>query len=287
MNALHVLASGPQAIVVDHGRPGYAHLGVPPSGALDGPALDLANRLVGNSPGTAGLELLFGGLRFRARGTVTVAVTGAPAPVRRDGSPVAAHEAVTVQDGGTLEIGAPVGGLRVYLGVSGGIAVEPALGSRSTDLLSSLGPAPVADDDVLPLGSPNGPAPASGPVPVSVPAAEIRVRVRLGPRDDWFDDPSWALTGPTWTVSATSNRIGLRLEGPAPARHPERGTGELASEGMVTGAVQAPPDGPPVVFLADHPTTGGYPVIGVVEPDDLPLLAQAVPGSGLRFVLAR
>jgi len=283
---LHVVATGPQALVADHGRPGFAHLGVPPSGALDRPALDLANRLVGNAPGAAGLELLLGGTQVRARGTVTVAVTGAPAPVRLDGRPVAAHAAVTVPDGATLEIGRPVGGLRVYLGVGGGIAVEAALGSRSTDLLSELGPDPVAADDVLPLGPP-GAVPVSGPVPVSVPPDEIRIRVRLGPRDDWFDDPAAALTGPSWTVSATSNRIGLRLEGPAPARHAERGTGELASEGMVTGAVQAPPDGPPVVFLADHPTTGGYPVIGVVEHDDLPLLAQAAPGTRVRFTLVR
>lgn len=283
---LHVVATGPQALVADHGRPGFAHLGVPPSGALDRPALDLANRLVGNPKGAAGLELLLGGARLRAEGTVTVAVTGAPAPVRVGGRPAASHAAVTVPDGATLEIGTPVGGLRVYLGVSGGLDVEPALGSCSTDLLSELGPAPVATDDVLPLGPP-GVVPVSGPVPVSVPAHEIRVRVRLGPRDDWFDDPSAALTDPVWTVSATSNRIGLRLEGPAPVRHPERGTGELPSEGMVTGAVQAPPDGSPVVFLADHPTTGGYPVIGVIEHDDLPLLAQAAPGTRVRLTVLR
>jgi biotin-dependent carboxylase-like uncharacterized protein len=203
-----------------------------------------------------------------------------------DGSPAASHRALHLPDGAELTVGTPVGGLRCYLAVAGGLEVPLALGSRSTDLLSSLGPAPVADDDVLPLGT-AGAVPASGPVPVSVPPSSIRVRVRLGPRDDWFDDPSAALTGPAWTVSATSNRIGLRLEGPAPARHPERGTGELPSEGMVTGAVQAPPDGPPVVFLADHPTTGGYPVIGVVEHDDLPLLAQAAPGTRVRFVLVR
>lgn len=286
MSALVVLGTGPQALVTDRGRPGWAHLGVPPSGALDRPALDLANRLVGNAPSAAGLELLLGGARLRARGTVTVAVTGAPAPVRAGGRPVASHAAVTVPDGTTLEIGTPPGGLRVYVGVAGGIDAEPALGSRSTDLLSALGPTPLADDDVLPLG-PAGAVPASGPVPVSVPGGEIRVRVRLGPRDDWFDDPVAALAVPSWTVSATSNRIGLRLDGPAPERHPERGRGELASEGMVTGAVQAPPDGPPVVFLADHPTTGGYPVIGVVEDDDLPLLAQAAPGTRVRFRVLR
>ncbi|MEQ3550944.1 biotin-dependent carboxyltransferase family protein [Pseudonocardia nematodicida] len=282
---LDVLASGPQALVTDHGRAGNAHLGVPPSGALDRPAFDLGNRLVGNAPGTAGLELLGGGLRVRARGPRLVAVTGAPAPVRVDGRPVGSHHAVRVPDGAVLEIGTPVGGLRVYLAVAGGLDVPAALGSRSTDLLSGLGPEPVADGDALPVGPWTGPVPECGPVPVSLPPATIRLRVRLGPRDDWFTDAGAALAGPVWTVSPTGNRIGVRLDGPAPPRCPDTRGRELPSEAMVTGAVQAPPDGPPVVFLADHPTTGGYPVIGVVDPADLPLLAQATPGSAVRFTV--
>lgn len=285
--ALEIVAAGPQALVADRGRPGNAHLGVPPSGALDRPAYELGNRLVGNACGAAGLELLGGGLRARARGARVVAVTGAPAPVRVDGRPAASHAAVRVPDGALLEIGPPVGGLRVYLAVAGGLDVPAALGSRSTDLLSGLGPDPVADGDVLAVGPWTGPVPESGPVPVSVSALSLplRLRVRLGPRDDWFTDARAALAGPVWTVSPTGNRIGVRLDGPPPRRRPDTAGRELPSEGMVTGAVQAPPDGPPVVFLADHPTTGGYPVIGVVEPADLPVLAQAPPGSPVRFHL--
>ncbi|MBP2364363.1 biotin-dependent carboxyltransferase family protein [Pseudonocardia parietis] len=283
--ALLVLRAGPQALVTDRGRPGNAHLGVPPSGALDRPAYELGNRLVGNDDGAAGLELLGGGLRARARGGCVVAVTGAPAPVAVDGRPAASHAALYVPDGATLQIGTPVGGLRVYLAVAGGLAVEAALGSRSTDLLSGLGPAPVADGTELPVGARPGTPPEPGPVPVSVPAATVRLRVRLGPRDDWFTAPRSALADPGWTVTPDGNRIGLRLDGPPPERHPDTRDRELPSEGMVTGAVQAPPDGPPVVFLADHPTTGGYPVIAVVEPADLPVLAQATPGTRVRFTV--
>ncbi|SFN42806.1 biotin-dependent carboxylase uncharacterized domain-containing protein [Pseudonocardia ammonioxydans] len=282
---LLVLRSGPQALVTDRGRPGNAHLGVPPSGALDRPAYELGNRLVGNDDGAAGLELLGGGARLRARGNRVVAVTGAPAPVTVDGRPAASHTALHLPDGATLELGAPVGGLRVYLAVAGGLAVEAALGSRSTDLLSGLGPAPVTDDTELPVGPWSGTLPDAGPVPVSVPDTAVRLRVRLGPRDDWFTDPRAALAGPEWTVTADGNRIGIRLEGPPPERRPDTRDRELPSEGMVTGAVQAPPDGPPVVFLADHPTTGGYPVVAVVEPSDLAVLAQALPGTRVRFTV--
>ncbi|OLL75324.1 Allophanate hydrolase 2 subunit 2 [Pseudonocardia sp. Ae168_Ps1] len=283
MSALEVLRAGPQALVTDRGRPGHAHLGVPPSGALDGPAYELGNRLVGNPGGEAGLELLGGGLRVRARGARVVAVTGAPAPVRVAGRAAASHTAVYLPDGAELEIGRPVGGLRVYLAVAGGVDVEPALGSRSTDLLSGLGPAPVADGDELPLGPGSGTVPETGPVPVSLPVAPVRLRVRFGPRADWFTDAHRALLDPTWTVTPDGNRIGIRLDGPSPERLPDARDRELPSEGMVTGSVQVPPDGPPVVFLADHPTTGGYPVIAVVEPADLPLLAQAPPGTPVRF----
>lgn len=282
---LQVLSAGPQALVTDRGRAGNAHLGVPPSGALDRPAYELGNRLVGNDAGAAGLELLGGRLRLRAHGGHVVAVTGAPAPVRVDGRPAESHAAVHLPDGAVLEVGAPVAGLRVYLAVAGGIDVPAVLGSRSTDLLSGLGPAVLADGDRLRVADRPADLPACGPVPVSVPPDTVCLRVRLGPRDDWFSNSREALTRPVWTVSADGNRIGVRLDGPPPARHPDTRDRELRSEGMVTGAVQAPPEGPPVVFLADHPTTGGYPVIAVVETDDLPLLAQATPGTRVRFTV--
>jgi biotin-dependent carboxylase-like uncharacterized protein len=165
--------------------------------------------------------------------------------------------------------------------VSGGVTVEPVLGSRSTDLLSGLGPPPLTDGTVLPLGSPAGPHARVDVAAQPGPPAELVLRVTPGPRDDWFTrDAVRTLLTRVYRVSAASNRIGLRTEGPALER---ARSGELPSEGMVLGAVQVPPDGRPVVFLADHPTTGGYPVIAVVRPADLAAAAQAVPGTPVRF----
>lgn len=160
------------------------------------------------------------------------------------------------------------------------------LGSRSTDLLSGLGPAPLADGDVLPLGASTGLAPAGADVARwQGPPTELVLPLVLGPRHDWFTPAARdSLGSARYAVASASNRIGLRTDGPALswAR-----TGELPSEGMVLGAVQVPPDGRPVIFLADHPVTGGYPVIGVVPEEHLALAAQAVPGTPLRFAVTR
>ncbi|MDH6432756.1 biotin-dependent carboxylase-like uncharacterized protein [Streptomyces sp. SAI-144] len=283
--ALSVVRSGALTTVQDRGRPGHAHLGVPRSGALDGPAAALANRLVGNRPEAAVLETTLNGCAVRPRSTVTVAVTGAPCRVSVDGRPAAWGAAIRVPAGALLTVGTAVSGLRSYVAVSGGITVEPVLGSRSTDLLSGLGPAPLTDGAVLPLGTPNSLHARVDTAPQPAPPAELVLRVTLGPRDDWFPPEAVrAFTSRTFQVSSASNRIGLRTEGPALER---RLNGELPSEGMVLGAVQVPPDGRPVVFLADHPTTGGYPVIGVVRETDLPAVAQAVPGTPVRFIEVR
>ncbi|MDU0291183.1 biotin-dependent carboxyltransferase family protein [Saccharothrix longispora] len=279
--AVTVLATGPQALVQDLGRPGNAHLGVPPSGALDPPSLALANRLVGNPGGAAGLEVLLGGLVLRAETSCSVAVTGPATPALVDGVP--RDSPLHLAPGDVLALGTPVGGLRCYVALSGGVDVPAELGSRSTDLLSGLGPAPLAPGDVLPLGTPAGvPVGVDVLVPVRVPDVLV-VPVLLGPRDDWFTDPAGQLRAGRWTVSDRGNRVGVRLTGTALEREPGRVGRELPSEGLVTGAVQVPADGAPVVFLADHPTTGGYPVIGVVPPDALPLLGQAPPGTPLVF----
>jgi allophanate hydrolase subunit 2 len=165
------------------------------------------------------------------------------------------------------------------------VTVEPVLGSRSTDLLSGLGPPPLTDGTVLPLGRPGRPHAPVDVVPHPAPPRELVLRVTLGPRDDWFTGTALrTLTTRPYAVSSASNRIGLRTEGPALDRFQ---AGELPSEAMVLGAVQVPPDGRPVVFLADHPTTGGYPVIAVVDPADLPAAAQATPGTPVRFIAVR
>ncbi|MEU5978110.1 biotin-dependent carboxyltransferase family protein [Streptomyces sp. NPDC047315] len=281
--AIAVVRAGALTTVQDLGRFGHAHLGVGRSGALDGPAARLVNRLVGNAEGAAVLETTVNGCAVRPRRAVTVAVGGAPCPVAVDGRPVAWGAAVRVPAGALLELGPATYGVRSYLALAGGVAVEPVLGSRATDLLSGLGPAVLTDGAVLPLGAPGGaPGRVDGVVPWSSPPPELVLRIRLGPRADWFTGAALhTLVAGGHQVSAAGNRIGMRLEGPPLQRARE---GELPSEGMVLGAVQVPPDGCPVVFLADHPTTGGYPVVAVVDHRDLPGAAQAVPGTPVRFV---
>ncbi|TXS46047.1 biotin-dependent carboxyltransferase [Streptomyces sp. uw30] len=283
--ALSVVRAGALTTVQDLGRPGHAHLGVPRSGALDGPAAALVNRLVGNAPEAAVLETTLNGCTLRPRSAVTAAIGGAPCRVTVDGRPVAWGAPVHVPAGAVLDVGAAVSGVRSYVGVSGGIAVEPVLGSRSTDLLSGLGPPPLTDGAVLPLGRPTQRHARVDVAPQPAPPAELVLRVTPGPRDEWFTPGALrAFTSRVYRVSPSSNRIGLRTEGPALERALTR---ELPSEGVVLGAVQVPPDGRPVVFLADHPTTGGYPVIAVVRAADLPAAAQAVPGTPVRFVAVR
>ncbi|MGW4207830.1 5-oxoprolinase subunit C family protein [Lentzea sp. NPDC004789] len=273
-----IVRTGPQALVQDLGRPGHAHLGVPPSGALDAHSLTLANRLVGNEEGAAGLELLLGGAEITTGVSCTVAVTGPQVQVWVDDRLADSHQPLHLPEASTLRIGTPDTGLRTYLAISGGVDVPEELGSRSTDLLSGIGPDPLRDNDVLPLGTPGVPVGADVVPPVRAPQTLV-VPIRLGPRDDWFEDAETQLRQGSWTVSDRSNRVGARLGGTKLNRR----DGEIPSEGMITGAVQVPPDGQPVVFLNDHPTTGGYPVIGVVDRDHLRFLGQARPGTSVRF----
>lgn len=271
---LEVQAVGPLATVQDLGRPGYAHLGVPRSGALDPPALERANRLVGNSLDKAGLELSNGRFAALFHANALIAVTGASAVVRIDGTMV--RGTTTVHKGQRLEIGAPTAGVHCYLAVRGGIDVPPVLGSRSADTLSGIGPAPLRAGARLPIGVSDGVPFAAGREPEHGDAIELRIR--FGPRENWFRSPE-ELTWNSYSMGM-ANRIGARLNGPALARAVNR---ELPSEGIMPGAVQVPGDGKPIIFLADHPTTGGYPVIAVVHPSDLPLVAQARPGTRVMF----
>lgn len=255
---------GPLTTVQDLGRSGLAHLGVPRAGAVDVPALLRANRLVGNAPGAAALEVTAVGPELLFEVDATVAV----------------HDAARFVPAGTLlDVGPVPRGLRAYVAVRGGIDVEPVLGSRSTCTLSGLGPPPLRAGDVLTVGQEQ----RYEPRPVDVPAlpAEPVLRLLPGPRDDALTAGGWrGLSATAWTVSPDSDRTGVRLLGPGVER---ARSAEPASEGVVPGAVQVPPDGRPVVFLAGCPTTGGYPVVGVVREADLWLAAQAAPGSVLRL----
>lgn len=281
MSVLSVLSVGPSVLVQDLGRVGFAHLGVPRSGALDAPAAALARRLVGGAEDDAVLEVLLGGLVVSSSSDTWVAVTGAPCPVLVEGRAVGHGRPEWLPAGARLWLGTPTSGLRSYLALDGGVLVEPVLGSRSTDTLAGVGPAPVRPGARLPVGVRRG---AVRPVDVPPPRATGPLRLHPGPRADWCDAPLDALVGATWRVGADSDRVGLRLAGPPLVR---TRTEELDSEGIVLGAVQVPPDGQPVVFLADHPPTGGYPVVAVVEPDDVWRCAQVRPGEQVSFTPAR
>ncbi|MFD2793605.1 carboxyltransferase domain-containing protein [Promicromonospora vindobonensis] len=305
---VEVVGAGVQALVQDLGRPGSEGAGVSASGALDRPSLRAANRAAGNPSGTAAIESV-GGLRLRARGPQVLAVTGAagdivvrpgartePAaapgtttPARPDRRPLPG-EPFALDDGDELRLAPSARGVRAYVAVRGGIDVLPVLGSRATDVLAGLGPDPLGPGDLLPVGVPGRGVPAAGGAPPSgdlpAPGEVTELSIVLGPRDDWFDAATLArLTGQDWLVTPRSNRIGLRLDGDPLTRVPDRRGAELPSEGCVTGAIQVPPDGLPVLFLADHPLTGGYPVIGAVVADHVPLAGQLPAGARVRLTI--
>lgn len=285
---LRIIEPGVRALIEDGGRPAAARLGLPPSGALDQRALRTANRLVGNPPHAPALEITLGSARIEALGEATVAVAGAPVPIdvtRADGREVSIADmrAVALSPGDVLALGIPEQGLRSVIAVRGGVAAQALAGSCSADTLSDVGPQPLAADDEiatahLPVAATDHPQ----PWPV-MPGAELTVPVVLGPRADWFTDEAVArLTDQAWTVTDAADRVGIRLRGAVGLDRAD--SRELPSEGMVTGAVQVPPDGQPILFLRDHPVTGGYPVIGVVPAAALDELAQVRPGATLRFV---
>jgi biotin-dependent carboxylase-like uncharacterized protein len=283
--ALEVLDGGLLTLIQDLGRVGLASIGVGPSGAADRGAFRLGARLLAQSYTAAALEVTFGGLSVRARGDLQVALTGAQAPAAVDGRAVGYFGPFMVADGQILTLGTPQLGLRSYLSVRGGIAVAPVLGSRATDTLSGMGPPPVQAGDVLPVGPPPKAFPNQDLVPVPARSAETLVLYALrGPRDDWLSDMD-ALAVTTWTVSDHSDRVGIRLSGEPLRREGSRQGQELSSEGVVSGSIQVPPGGQPVIFLADHPVTGGYPVVAVLLDDDIDRAAQAVPGQQVRIVL--
>ncbi len=292
--AIEFEAIGLQTLVQDAGRHGLAGLGISPSGALDRQAMRQANRLVGNPVDAPVLEHLLGGLRLRCRGRVTVAVTGAQAVLTlqaADGRawPMPSHAAIALDDGDRLVIATPTAGVRSYVAVRGGWQVEPVLGSRATDTLAQVGPPAIQPGQCVAVGCAIAPdalratQPAEAPPPgLPRPGDEVTLDVVAGPRTDWFTPEALALLErQAWPVTPQSNRIGMRLQGAQPLA---RGRAdELPSEGTVTGAIQVPASGQPVLFLADHPLTGGYPVIAVVASHHLDLAAQIPVGCTLRF----
>jgi biotin-dependent carboxylase-like uncharacterized protein len=276
---IEILTPGLLATVQDLGRHGYADLGVPRAGAADQASHRLANRLVGNAETAATIEITLGGMAFRLSTAATIAFTGARCDLAGD-RPLGWNAAFSVPSGAVVRLLAPAAGLRSYLAVRGGVDVAATLGSRSTDTLSGLGPAPLSSGDTLSVGDLAVTDPSDEAIG---PAARTSRPIRLapGPRADWFEAAAIDhLQRASWTVDATSNRIGVRLAGPALRRVQVR---ELASEATLPGAIQVPPNGQPIVLGPDAPVTGGYPVVAVVTAADLPLIAQARPGDRLRL----
>ncbi|RDI67138.1 5-oxoprolinase subunit C family protein [Nocardia pseudobrasiliensis] len=282
--ALRVVAPGMFSTIQDLGRPGWFHAGVGVSGAADRGSLALANRLVGNEESAAAIECVLGRVSLTTTAPTVLAVTGAPAPIAVDGRAEGLASVLFLKEGQRLELGVAPVGLRCYVAVRGGIDVPPVLGSRSRDTLAGLGPEPLRAGDELPIGPPPRRWPDLALAPVAAMRDEpVVARVVLGPRDDWFENPTDLFTG-GWQVSSDSDRIGLRLDRAGDAPTLRRTTaGELPTEGMPLGAIQVPPSGQPVIFLADHPITGGYPVVGTVIDADVDALAQARPGQRVRF----
>jgi len=276
---IEILAPGPLATVQDRGRIGYAHLGIGRSGAADRGALGKANRRVGNDEVAAAIEITLGQFHARFANAATIVLTGARAPATLGGREVDYGMPITAPAGAELAIGIPERGLRTYLGVRGGIDVAPVLGSRATDTLGHIGPPPLAAGDVLPVGADPGTDVVDAPF---VPRRHSDVFCVIpGPRVDWFRTGALtALISENWTVEADSNRVGVRLSGPTLQRL--RRT-ELPSEPTLPGAIQVPPNGQPIILGPDAPVTGGYPVIAVVDSEDLDRVFQVRPGDRVLF----
>ncbi len=271
--AVEVLTAGAPVLIQDLGRPGMATWGVGRSGAADRKAHRLAQRLVANHEQAAGLEVLLGGLRLRAHGELLVAVTGAPAPIHVDGRQLSGNAPLRLRDGAELRLGTPPRGLRSYIAVRGGLEATAVLGSRSTDTLAGLGPAPVVAGAQLPVGDPPERWPLVDVAPQSsLEPDPVELHITPGPRVTRLVDPA-RIQG-QWTVSEYADRVGVRLAGSPLATTPRP---ESPSEGAVPGAVQVPPNGLPLVFAVDSPVTGGHPVVAVVEDTDA--LAQLRPGQ--------
>ncbi len=286
--AVTVVEPGLRATVQDLGRPGYAAAGVARSGAADRAALRTANRLLGNPEDAAGIEITMGGFRAVAETDLHVVITGAWGPIAIGGHAADPYTVHAWPRGTELHVDWFDHGARACLAIRGGLDAEVVAGSRSTDTLSGLGAGAghLRAGDTLALADPHpaAPIPPDDLHPWSPPGdADLEIALAPGPRADWFADAA-ALFEQVWTVSNEADRVGIRLDGPAleRTRHDE-----LPSEGMLPGAIQVPPDGRPVILGPDGPVTGGYPVIAVVTDASRDALAQARPGTRLRFRHAR
>lgn len=280
---IEVLAPGLLTTVQDLGRFGYGELGVAPGGAADALALQVANLLVGNAPGAAGLEITLMGPRLRFGQPARVAVAGADLAPRIDGQSVAMHRTIDVAAGAELGFGGGAAGVRAIVAVAGGIVVPPVLASASTHLRAGFGGfegRALRAGDRLETGTTAG-APLLGPPPPSLLERQATLRILPGVHHGLFTlEARRCVAEKPFAVGADSDRMGVRLEGPTLELS---AAVELVSEGVAAGAIQVPPGGAPIVLGVDHPATGGYPQIAHVIAADLPSLAQLRPRQTVQF----
>jgi biotin-dependent carboxylase-like uncharacterized protein len=268
----------------DQGRIGYANIAVPTSGAFDQKSHQLANRLIGNFPNACVIESLRSSFEFVTDTDLVVSVTGAPASVQVDGREHEMFRAIFVPAGSVVSVSPSNLGMRTYLAIRGGIVGNQIMGSCSFDELSQIGTPPIKPGDKFlvedqVIGSITGDY-----VPSSVVTGpHVELEAMPAPRWSGFSNSDLLFTS-EYQVTSSINRVGLRLTGPELSWSSQS---RLASEGVVTGAIQIPVDGMPLIFGPDHPTTGGYPVVAVVSRNSLDLLAQTAPGTMVRFKQVR
>jgi antagonist of KipI len=283
--SLTVVKPGMLTTVQDLGRRGYQGLGVPVSGPMDVYSHRLANLVLGNDPMAAALEITLMGPELLASGAVTCAVAGAEIDVAVDGRAAPRHRRFDVPAGGRIRFGAHHRGARMTLAVRGGFDVPPTLGSRSTHLVSRMGPfggRALRTGDVLPVATaPSPPSSPSSPSPLPLPYGGARLRVVPAVHRDRFTDAAWnVLVRSQFTVTPQSNRMGYRLDGPA---LDHVASADILSEAMPAGAIQVPASGQAIVLLAECATTGGYATIANVITADLPVAGQLAPGDWMKF----
>ncbi len=289
---LKIISTAFPILFQDEGRTGQSELGVSAAGALDVGALHRANRAVGNPSRTPALEVTLGPVRLEAREPLTLSLAGAAQKIEILANgvtvPVAPGAAFALDAGDEVLIHPPARGMRSYLAIRGGFAVTAVLGSAATDTLAFIGPEPLKNGALL--AAAHAPAEAVGmpeaPPPLPGAGELVELPVTLGPRTDWFTpEMVEVFLTQEWLVTPQSSRVGIRLQGAEPLTRKD--TTELPSEGTEVGAIQIPHSGQPVLFLADHPLTGGYPVIATLLPEALDLAGQIPPGARIRFTATR
>ncbi len=287
MPLIRVLEPGLLTTVQDLGRPGYADLGVSSSGAADPLSLRLGNLLVGNTENAAALEMTLAGGTFEFDGVALIALSGSDFGCTLDGTPVPTWVPFEVTRGQVLRCGKTRAGARCYLCVNGGFDVPLVLGSAATHLLTKMGGLEgraLRSGDVLQTAHPEAPVFTIGqvhPQRVAARLARDLLRVTPGPQAEWFSSETASVfANETYSISETSDRMGLRLSG-APLLLPD--VREMITEGVALGAIQIPPDGQPILLSVEHQTTGGYPKIANVIAADIPRAGQLRPQDRVRF----